>query len=337
MRDINLKATQCFEAVARLGTVTQAARELEVSPSAVSQQISRLEAQLGAKLFRREKRRLVLTLEGDRLFQTATQAFGAIRNAGGAVSRQHNAHTIAIRVSPSFGVRWLGPRIADFAAQHPEWNIRIDATPDFSAFTTEAIDIDLRYGLGGWSGLSVAPLMNDLVLPLIHPAYGAQLRAPTADLATQLADAQLIDSVKSLYRWDLWLAANRIELGDIAYPFRFDRSSMSIELAKQAGGVALDSATLCLPELLRGELAPLSCEPPVIDFAAYWLACPPHHLNRRPVRLFAEWLSNACRAHEQKVRAFLAAQGCVFQTMEGAELIGVHPNRSAAPARMRPG
>lgn len=78
MRDINLKATEYFEAVARLGTVTKAAEELEISPSAVSQQVSQLESQLGVKLFRREKQRLILTIEGDRLFETTTQAFRAI-------------------------------------------------------------------------------------------------------------------------------------------------------------------------------------------------------------------------------------------------------------------
>ena len=116
MRDINLKATEYFEAVARLGTVTKAAEELGVSPSAVSQQIRLLEAQFGVKLFRREKRRLRLTLDGDRLFQTTTQAFGALRNARNAIARQRDTRSLTIRVSPSFGVRWLGPRIAGFAA-----------------------------------------------------------------------------------------------------------------------------------------------------------------------------------------------------------------------------
>src|SRR6056297_4120726 len=110
MRDINLKATEYFEAVARLGTVTKAAQELGVSPSAVSQQLSALEGQFGVKLFRREKRRLILTLDGDRLFQTTTQAFGALRNARSAIGRQRDMRSLAIRGSTSFGVRWLGPR-----------------------------------------------------------------------------------------------------------------------------------------------------------------------------------------------------------------------------------
>lgn len=127
MRDINIKAIEYFESVARLGSVTKSAEELGVSPSAVSQQIRHLETQFGVKLFRREKRRLTLTQNGEILFQTAAQAFGALRNVRSAITRQRDLRNLIIRVSPSFGVRWLGPRIAGFLADNAEWNIRIDA------------------------------------------------------------------------------------------------------------------------------------------------------------------------------------------------------------------
>ena len=87
MRDLNLKATEYFEATARLGSVTKAASELSVSPSAVSQQIKALETQFGVVLFRRDKQRLTLTPDGERLFQTTTKAFAALRNARNAISR----------------------------------------------------------------------------------------------------------------------------------------------------------------------------------------------------------------------------------------------------------
>ncbi|MEA5163009.1 LysR substrate-binding domain-containing protein [Cereibacter johrii] len=325
MRDLNLKAMEYFEAVARLGTVTKAAEELAVSPSAVSQQIAALETQLGVRLFRREKRRLVLTLDGDRMFQTVTQAFGAIRNARSAIAHQRDLRNLTIRVSPSFGVRWLGPRIGSFAAENPDWNIRVDATPDYSAFDTESVDLDLRYGTGSWSGLTVIPVMHDLILPLCSPDYLAHLKRRSDDPVEQLASARLIDSVKTLYRWDLWLAGNRIILPEVTYPFRFDRSSMAIEMAKQAGGIALDSVTLCLNELERGELVPFTTEFEVLDFAAYWFVCPPRHLNRRVVKRFLDWLNTACGAHDDAARRHLAARGCSFRQGSAAELIDVKP------------
>lgn len=325
MRDINLKATEYFEAVARLGTVTKAAQELGVSPSAVSQQLGALEAQFGVKLFRREKRRLILTLDGDRLFQTTTHAFGSLRNARSAIGRQRDMRSLTIRVSPSFGVRWLGPRIAAFAADNPDWNIRIDATPDFSAFETEAVDLDLRYGMGSWAGLTVEPVLNDMALPMCSPDYLARLRAISDDPVVQLTHSRLIDSVKTLYRWDIWLAANSIELPDLSYPFRFDRSSMSIEMAKQGGGVALDSAVLCLGELERGELVPFSPLYPVIAFPAYWIVCPPRHFNRRIVKRFADWLIGESRPTELRTRDILISAGCDFRPGAGPEMKEVTP------------
>ncbi|MBV7377555.1 LysR family transcriptional regulator [Maritimibacter dapengensis] len=325
MRDINIRATEHFEAVARLGSVTKAAEELGVSASAVSQQVKLLEEQFGVRLFRREKRRLVLTLDGDRLFQTTTQAFSAIRNARSAITRQRDTRNLTLRVSPSFGVRWLGPRIYDFAEANADWNIRVDATPDFSAFDTEAVDFDLRYGLGGWTGLSVTCVMRDLVMPMCSPDYLASLRTISDDPREQIAEARLIDSVKALYRWDLWLASNKIEVQGLEYPFRFDRSSMSIELAKQGGGIALDSVTLCLPELLRGDLVPFSTSFDVIDFPAYWFVCPPRHFNRRIVKRFMEWLGSKAEEHEAQARTFLTDAGCTFRPESGPELIEVKP------------
>lgn len=326
MRDINIKATEYFEAVARLGSVTKAAGELGVSPSAVSQQIRLLEKQFGVRLFRREKRKLILTLDGDRLFETTTQAFSAIRNARNAISRQRESRSLTIRVSPSFGVRWLGPRIYGFLSKNPDWNIRIDATPDFTSFEMEVVDFDLRYGLGGWAGLTELCVMHDLVLPLCSPEYLKHLHAMSADPAEQLQHARLIDSVKTLFRWDLWLASNNIKMPNLSYPLRFDRSSMSIELAKQGGGLALDSVTLCLPELNRGELVPFCPDIPVIDFPAYWLVCPPRHFNRRIVSRFADWLGNESARHEEGARTLLASLGCSFRSETGSGLIQVNPS-----------
>ncbi|PHP65275.1 transcriptional regulator [Zhengella mangrovi] len=325
MRDINIKATEYFEAVARLGSITKAALELGVSPSAVSQQIRNLEGQFGVRLFRREKRKLILTLDGDRLFQTTTQAFSAIRNARSSIARQREVRNLTIRVSPSFGVRWLGPRINSFLTENPEWNIRIDATPDFSAFETEAVDFDLRYGLGGWAGLSERRIMNDLVLPICSPDYLETLRGLSDDPAEQLRKARLIDSVKTIFRWDLWLAQNNVTIPDLNYPLRFDRSSMAIELAKQGGGLALDSVTLCLPDLISGNLVPFSSAFPVIDFPAYWFVCPPRHFNRRIVNRFADWLAGESAAHETQARQVLADFGCEFRLETGSGLIQVAP------------
>jgi LysR family glycine cleavage system transcriptional activator len=320
MRDINLKSTEYFEAVARLGTVTKASKELGVSPSAVSQQINLLEKQLNAKLFKREKKRLILTLDGDRLYQTTKVTFGALRNVKNSISKKQNVRNFVIRVSPSFGVRWLGPRIAEFANDNKEWNIRIDATPDFSAFEVEGIDLDIRYGMGGWSGLNNMPIMKDFITPICSPTYFKRLQKISKSPDAQIQQANLIDSIKTLYRWDIWLAKNKIDIPELSYQYCFDRSSMSIELAKEGGGLALDSVNLCLNELISKKLIPLSTNYPVVEFSAYWLVCPERNFSRRIVNRFYDWLLKKCNEHENNSRKFLKNMGCSFVKMDEINL-----------------
>lgn len=310
IRDLNLNALVYFETVARLGRVTKAAEELGVSASAVSQQIRLLEQQFGVRLFRRQKQRLSLTLDGDRLFQTATQAFRSIRDVHTAIVRQRESHHLNLRVSPSFGVRWLGPRLAGFVAANPQWDLRIDATPDFTDFDTEVVDLDLRYGGGDWSGLHTECMVRDLVLPMCSPDYLASLQGASDDPLEQLRAARLIDSVKTLIRWDAWLPRNDITGVKMVYAYRFDRSSMAIQFAKDGGGVVLDSATLAGNELKEGSLVPLSPAFEVIDLPAYWLVCPSRHLTRRIVRIFSDWLRLAGRDHDQEARELLLQAGC---------------------------
>lgn len=317
MRDINIRATEYFEAVARLGTVTKAAEELGISPSAVSQQIKNLETQFGVRLFRREKRRLVLTHDGDRLFRTITQAFGALRNARNAICGQSDRRSLSIHVSPSFGEMWLARRIADFAESNREWSVRIVARSDFTSFETEAVDCDIRYGLGDWAGLSTTNFMRDQVMPMCSPAYLHSLRSISPDPLVQLQHARLIDSAKTLCRWDIWLARNGVEIPDLAYPFRFDRSSMAIEIAKQGGGLILNSVPLCLPDLRRGRLVPFSTAFEVIELPAYWFVCPERHFNRRIVTRFSDWISRVACQDQHEVRAYLAGEGCRMREEDG--------------------
>ena len=322
--DLNLNAMNTFESVARLGRVSRAAEELGVSPSAVSQQIKLLEQQSGVLLFRRERQRLTLTYDGERLFRVATQAFAMVRDVQSAIVRQRQNRHFILRVSPSFGVRWLGPRLADFIDAHDEWHIRIDATPDFSEFDTEVVDLDLRYGRGGWAGLHEEAVVDDCVLPMCSPAYLDRMRARADDPHDQLRQARLIDSVKTYYRWDFWLTQHAIMGERMAYPMRFDRSSMAIQLAKDDAGVVLESATLCANELADGSLVPFSPSFEVITFPAYWLVSPPRHFNRRIVKIFAEWMHEEGRRHDVFVRALLAEKGC---TLVDASQIDGMPQR----------
>ena len=315
----NLNSLAYFEAVARTGRVSLAAAELGVSPAAVSQQLKQLEEQWGVRLFRRKDRRLTLTIDGEMLFQTTTTAFRMIRGARSAVLRQRNSRQLTIRSSPSFAVRWLTPRLKHFLDANPEWGVRVDATPDFSDFETEVVDLDLRYGSGTWEDLHTECIINDFVLPMCSPAYRDQMMALGDDPAALLSQARLIHSVKALYQWDVWLIVHGIDPPTEQAPLRFDRSSMAIQLARDGAGIVLDSATLAQEDLERGTLVPLSTAFDVVEFPAYGVVCPVRHVSRRTVRLFTDWIREEGSTFDHRARTMLDTLGCRFRMARDGE------------------
>lgn len=290
VQDINLNSMAYFEAVARLGQVAKAAAELGVSASAVSQQIRAIEQQFGVKLFRRENRRLILTMDGEKLYRAATSAFHTLRDARASILRQRERRQVSLRISPSFGAIWFAPRLWRFVNEHDGWDIRIDATPELSDFMTEMVDFDLRYGTGDWGGLYVEPIIRDHVLPMCSPAYRDRLRAVSDDVQVQITHSRLIDNIKGEYRWDQFLADNGLRAPADVPRTGLDRSQMSIQLALDGIGLTLDSVTLAYEHLKSGRLVPFDTRFGLRDFPAYWLVCPPRHTNRRIVRLFFEWM-----------------------------------------------
>ncbi|MCH4813762.1 LysR substrate-binding domain-containing protein [Oceaniovalibus sp. ACAM 378] len=317
----NLNSLAYFEAVARLGRVTLAATELGVSSAAISQQIKALEGQYGVMLFRRVNRRLTLTLNGEMLFQATTSALQLIRGAQATIREQHDTYNLKLRVSPTFGVHWLSNRLKRFIDTHPDWGLRVDATPDFTNFETEVVDLDLRYGTGAWNDLYSECIIHDLVMPLCSPDYLAQLQAGGGTTAEQLGRARIIRCMKALYQWEIWMVRHGVEHVEKLPKLRFDRSSMVIDLARQGAGVILESMTLALDDLKRGTLVPFSPVFPAVQFPAYWIVCPPRHTNRRIVRLFSEWVREEAREHEEQAQAILAAYGCTHRPVEEMELV----------------
>ncbi|KEJ96173.1 LysR family transcriptional regulator, glycine cleavage system transcriptional activator [Pseudosulfitobacter pseudonitzschiae] len=297
----NLHALPYFEAVARRGSLARAAEEMSVSPSAVSQQIKLLEQQLGVKLFRRAGRVLSLTLEGELLAQTAGTALRMLTDAQANLGRTRTSHRLNLRVSPSFGVRWLGPRLADFLTRYPDWDLRVDAAPDPTDFDREIMDMDIRYGTGDWPGLWCKPLVHDHILPLAHPDYLAGL--PAND---PLSQARLIDSPRAHVQWDFWLWHNKVTGANNRKTVLMDRSSMAIQLALDGAGVVLESMALATAEMQAGDLVPVCPDLPVLRFPAHWVRCPARFVKRRPVQVFMGWAETQAAAHAEDMKALMA-------------------------------
>ncbi|MDQ2088872.1 LysR substrate-binding domain-containing protein [Marimonas arenosa] len=319
-RQPNLNAYLYFETVARRGTVTRAAEELSVSPSAVSQQIKLLEQQLGVKLFRRGGRQLSLTLEGEQLFQASGTALRMLRAAQQGLGKTRENRRLNLRVTPSFGVRWLGPRLSDFVARHPDWDLRVDAAPDPTDFEAEIMDLDIRSGTGAWSGFHMAPVVQDQVLPLASPGY---LSGLAGEGAARLDGARLIDSARALCKWDFWLFRNGLETEANRKSVLMDRSTMALQLALDGAGIVLESLALAARDVAAGRLVPVTPERPVLSFPAYWALCPPRYLNRRAVKLFLAWIDQQVAEHQAAVVRIVAQHGLRVEEIDAeGELSG---------------
>lgn len=149
--------------------------------------------------------------------------------------------------------------------------------------------------------------MEERVLPLSTPKIAAT--AKESRLAALLENTRLIHTVKAAISWNEWLTHRGIGPVDTAHGLKFDRSSMSLQAACDGVGIVLETATLAMNELRSGSLVPVAPEHGSLTFPTYWLTCPPRHLNRRAVMVFAEWIVAKAAAHQEEKSRLLDSLG----------------------------
>jgi LysR family glycine cleavage system transcriptional activator len=298
-----LNALRAFEAAARHMNFSRAADELSVTPGAVSQQIQNLEDYIGASLFRRTPKGLLLTDAAQTALPALREAFDRLAEAASLLTAAVDGRRVTISAAPSFAAKWLMPRLGKFEAEHPEVDVWLTAGMELVDFASGEVDIAIRYGSGRYPGLEVARLMSETVLPVLSPALLAErpLAAPE-DLAHHiLLHDGSPDADESCPDWAMWLAARGIKGVDGARGPRFNQSSLVIEAAAAGRGVALAKRALAQADLDAGRLvAPFSISTDV-DFA-YYLVHPKAKGRLRQVRAFAAWIAAEAEAHQAHLR-----------------------------------
>lgn len=275
-----------FHAVARAGSVSRAAEELRVTPSAVSQQIQALEMHLGTALTIRVGRNISLTEAGERYFEMIGREIEHIADVTQHVRGVRSATTLTVRAAPSVSSKWLLPRLHSFVDANPDIELRLDATNEPTDFHTENVDMEIRHGEGDWPGLFVESLGKERFFPLCTPS----LQAPASLTATELTRHRLIHSVKSQMQWPRWFFEAGIEPEKRWRRVLFDRSFMAIDAAIDGIGIALESDLLAWRELRDGRLICPVRHPPDISLTTQWIVCPHNHMRHRKTRTFLEWL-----------------------------------------------
>jgi LysR family transcriptional regulator, glycine cleavage system transcriptional activator len=289
---IPLRAIGVFHAVARTGSVTRAADELGVTPSAVSQQIQSLEVSLGTTLIGKSGRNVVLTEAGERYFEMIQQEIERIAEATQRIRGFRSVTTLTVRTSPSLSTKWLLPRLASFVDAHPEIELRLDGTNEPTTFQRESVDLEIRHGTGQWPGLFIEGLVEERFWPVCAPSVAA---AASLD-AAELLRFRLIHSVKSQVQWSHWFDSAGVTTGERWRRVLFDRTHMAIDAAVAGFGIALESDLMMWAELKRGRLVCPVRNPPALSLTTQWVTCPPEHLRLGKVKTFLAWLK-----HEREI------------------------------------
>jgi LysR family glycine cleavage system transcriptional activator len=298
-----LNALRAFEAAARHLNFSRAADELSVTPGAVSQQIQNLEDYVGAPLFRRTPKGLLLTDAAQTALPALREAFDGLAEAASLLTAAVDGRRLTLTAAPSFAAKWLVPRLGRFEAAYPQVDVWLSAGLDLVDLTAGEVDIALRYGAGRYPGMEVRRLIGETVIPVLSPELHA---ANPLDGPEDLARHLLLhdgspDPDDSCPDWTMWLAARGVRDVDGARGPRFNQSSLVIEAAVNGRGVALAKRTLAQDDLDAGRLvAPLQIAT-AVDFA-YYLVHPKAKGRLPQVKAFINWITAEAEAHEAALR-----------------------------------
>lgn len=281
-----LRAIAVFDVVARCCSLTKAAAELYVTPSAVSQQIHALELHLGTTLLKKAGRGVVLTEAGERYFEMIAEDVQRITEATQRIRGFRSRAALTVRTTPTLGSKWLLPRLQRFLDANPDVELRLNATTEPTDFSREDVDVEIRHGEGQWPGVFVEGLAEETYMPVCAPSY-AQANSMEA---AELQQHRLIHSVKAQLQWAQWFTSAGVTPSAEWSRLLFDRSHMAIDAATDGLGVALESNLMMWRELRHGTLVCPVRNPPRFTLTTQWVVCPFDHLRKAKVQLFLEWL-----------------------------------------------
>jgi len=286
----HLKAIQAFEAVARTGSVTQAAADLSVSQSAVSYHIQVLETALGVRLFDRRSRSVRLTASGERLLPHVREGLQSIERGLQAITGSRADAVVRVAVLPMFASRWLAPRLSEFWDRHP--NTELSFTHDNAALVDadpagESTDVAIQWGVGMWQGVDSRLL---LPAPLIATCSPELLRRTPIRSVADLAAHTLLH-VDDHEMWRQWLAQAG---GDAALATRgllMSDRHFQLSATLNGVGVSLFIRSFIQSELDKGTLvSPLPVE--VTTAFAYHLVRPRRAKHGSGATRFYDWITS---------------------------------------------
>ena len=301
-----LNSLRAFEAASRHMSVKRAAAELNVTPAAVSHQIRSLEDYLGVALFRRQHRALELTDAARACLPKLREGFDCLVRAVDVLRAQKGTGMLTVSAAPSFGARWLMPRLHRFLEAHREIDVRVSArvrqvseygrgnAAERASLDTWLSDSDVAiiYGRGDYPGLVVDKLLSLTVTPICSPKLVTG-EAPLTRPDDLRHHTLLHDETGDLYDgesfWEVWFKAAGVTGIDTRRGARFSHAVLAFEAAIDGVGVVATIPVLAEADLQAARLVtPFALRAPLIS--AYYLVSSPAAAARPEVAAFRKWL-----------------------------------------------
>lgn len=288
-----IAALRALEALDRLGSATAVAEEMNQTQSAVSRQLRGLEDSLGRTLFIRRARRLHLTAEARAYAAEIRDALAQIARASMKLGFDPGGGTLGLAILPTFGMRWLIPRLPDFARAHPEVTINLTTRIDTVDFATDPYDAALHYGTGGWDGVAALKLRPEQVIAVAAPGLleGLPLSRPG-----DVAALRLLHIASRPDAWRDWFKAQGAP--DIQPTGTVhDQFSTLLQAALHGLGVALLPDYLVEADLAAGRLVPV-WGGAVPGRGAYYLVYPVEKSGNAALMRFRDWLAGQAETED---------------------------------------
>ena len=270
---------RAFEAAARHLSFTGAARELNMTQSAVSQQIKSLEGHLGRPLFHRRPKALELTSTGQTYLPVVREAFGTLRRGTNAVTGRRT-NLLRIQSNITFSIHWLAPRLPAFRAAHPEIDLEIQTELWEPASMAEGVDVEIRYSLRPDEGTRAELLTRDHYYPVCAPGYEVTLDT--------LADQPLYDCTNMLGSWAGWAEEQSLTWPnpDVTFATTF---TFTLAVAQAGGGLTL-AHDMIVGRLIRDGRLVVPFHHRALMPEAYYLLQTPQAEANPHAQAFTRWL-----------------------------------------------
>ncbi len=275
--------------VSRHHSLTSAARELNLTTGAVSQQLQAIEDRLGFTVFERHARGIRLTERGKKLVDSVNHHLAAIEENIYQLTRVSDSKEIRLKLTPSLAFKWLVPRLENFQKQYPDIQIHTFAEGALVDSESRDFDIAIDYGPIPYKFAEAELLMEESLLPVMSPSYYAQFpdlaeNRATWKKTTLLHDAMPWHGAPKDYEWLYWASQHELDFNTNQGHF-FNRTDMAMSAAEAGVGIALARMALLGKEVEQNRLvAPLK---PIKANAGYFIIT---HVDNPHTRLFKHWL-----------------------------------------------